>query len=167
MFFIFSLIFTFLISIVFTYFSFDFIMRDIIPFKLQHHFEKKIAKLLFFIFVFFLTSFVAYLYNFGISTKIGSLFEKHSYTAQYYIEMYDRDTENLIGTYPADIACDTDETKYYSVDKIYTPKGEILCDSDLAYIDDIYKGKRISINDSSIGPFFVVITQSKVNNKNL
>ena len=102
---------------------------------------------------------------------IGSIIEKSDYTAKYYVEMYDDETERLIGTYPADIECSTYEEDYndqtysyreYRVDTIYTPKGEIWCDMDGVSLDDIEDGYKASVYDSDIGSFDVRITKSKV-----
>lgn len=107
----------------------------------------------------------------GPGTTMGSPFERSAYTEKYYIEMYDPETDKLIGTYPAKIECDTFEEDYndhtyrsreYWVDTIYAPNNQIWCDSDSISLGDIEEGNKIRVNDSNIGSFDVRITKSKV-----
>jgi len=107
----------------------------------------------------------------GPGTTIGSPFERSAYTEKYYVEMFDYETDKLIGTYPAKIECDTYQEDYndqtysfreYRVDTIYSPTCEIWCDSDSLSLSDIEDNYKATVYDSAIGPFNVKITKSKV-----
>jgi hypothetical protein len=89
---------------------------------------------------------------------MGSLIEKNEYTAEYYVELYDNETDQLVGTYQAEIY---HKDGYYTIEKILKDGEFISCESEDVDYYDIKSGYSIQLKSGNTN-YYAYVTGSKI-----